>query len=183
MNPFIADKILRHIDRISEWINTGISHPITYELDMTNICNSKCSFCFGFYERENRKDKITFEEAKDIVLQIKNFGGKGLIFTGGGEPLCNNDTIKVVEYANSIGLEVGFITNGILIDNFVAEVLVKNCKWIRISLDAGNKETYYITHGLDSNIFYEVIKNIKLLVETKKRLWSKTIIGTGFFNF
>ena len=54
-NQFSSSKILKHIDRINEWQKKGISRPITYELDMTNICNSKCHFCFGFFDQKNNQ--------------------------------------------------------------------------------------------------------------------------------
>jgi MoaA/NifB/PqqE/SkfB family radical SAM enzyme len=183
MNPFVSHKILKHLDRILEWQKKGVSHPITYELDMTNICNSKCPFCFGFYDREKDNSSLTLYDAKDIILQIKNFGGKGIIFTGGGEPLCNPETIKAVEYAKSLGLDVGFITNGLLLDKDTAKILVKNCTWIRISLDAGSDKTYKITHGLNSNHYKKVLLNIENLVKTKKELNSNVTIGTGFLTF
>lgn len=183
MKIFSSNKILKHLDRIIEWQKTGHSRPITYELDMTNVCNSKCSFCFGFYKREDDKSSLTLEDAKDIIFQIKNFGGKGLIFTGGGEPLCNPDTIKVVKYAKDIGFEIGFITNGLLLDKEIAKVLVESCTWIRISLDAGSDKVYKITHGLNNNCYNELLKKIKLLVDTKKSLKSKVTIGTGFITF
>jgi len=82
VKQFSFDKILNHIDRIYEWLYKGISHPITYELDMTNLCNHRCPNCFGFFGES--KDFLTLEEAKNIIKQIKDFGGRGLTFTGGG---------------------------------------------------------------------------------------------------
>lgn len=181
IKQFSSDKILAHIDRIEEWLRTGISRPITFELDMTNICNHRCPWCFGFYDRDN-KDSLSLQEAKDIILQIKEFGGRGLTFTGGGEPLCNPYTIKAVEYAKNIGLDMGFITNGMLIDDEISEILLKNCTWIRISLDAATSAMFRLTHGMDGKAFDKVVDNIRLLVKEKKRLNSKSTIGVGYLT-
>lgn len=182
VKQFASDKILAHIDRITEWLKKGISRPITYELSMTNICNNRCPYCFGFYERANKKDSLKKGEAKDIIYQIKRFGGKGLTFTGGGEPLCNPYTINAVKYARRIGLDTGFITNGLLINEKIAKSLLKNCTWLRISLDAATKEMFKLTHGLDGKAFEKVINNIRLLVKIKKALDSKCTIGVGFLT-
>lgn len=182
MHQFSSWKILRHLDRIVEWQRTGLSRPITYELDMTNACNSKCPFCFGFYSPSDISS-LGWDEAKDIIDQIKAFGGKGLTFTGGGEPLCNPATIRAVKYARRKGLDVGFITNGILLNKENAAVLADTCTWVRVSLDAGSKKTYLLTHGLDGDTFETVVRNTRTLVEAKRKQRSGVTIGTGFLTF
>ena len=183
LNQFSSSKILKHIDRINEWQKVGVSRPITYELDMTNVCNSKCHFCFGFFDQKNNQYSISLKEAKNILNQIKKFGGRAVTFTGGGDPLCNKDTVAAVKYANKIGLDVGFITNGILLNKDNIKDIVSNCIWIRVSLDAATKETYLKTHCLNSNIFDLVISNIKLLSKEKKKQKSNITIGVGFLTY
>ncbi|MBN2407337.1 MAG: radical SAM protein [Elusimicrobia bacterium] len=182
VKQFSSDKILSHIGRISEWLETGSSRPITYELDMTNICNNDCPFCFGFHKRKDIPAALDPELAVGIVDQIKEFGGKGLTFTGGGEPTCNRHTMEVVEYSKKKGLDVGFISNGLLLDESRAERLVKNCMWIRISLDAGTQEVYEKTHGLDGDAFEKVLKNVEMLVSMKKNMGKDVTIGLGYLT-
>jgi len=182
-NQFSSSKILKHIDRIVEWQKKGVSKPITYELDMTNVCNSKCHFCFGFFDQKNNLVSISLKEAKNILNQIKNFGGKAVTFTGGGDPLCNKDTVAAVKYAKKLGLDVGFITNGILLNKDNVKDIVSSCVWIRVSLDAATKETYLKTHCLNSNIFELVVSNIKLLSKEKKKQKSNITIGVGFLTY
>jgi sulfatase maturation enzyme AslB (radical SAM superfamily) len=149
---------------------------------MTNICNSKCPFCFGFLDRASDRSSLTLPEASDIIRQIREFGGKGLTFTGGGEPLCNPSTVDAIVYARSLGLDVGFITNGILLTEKIARVLVDHCTWIRVSIDAGTRDTYRRTHGLDGTTFQDVINNTAMLVRVKKERGSNVTIGTGFIT-
>lgn len=181
VKQFSADKILAHLDRIDEWLKTGASHPITFELDMTNTCNHRCPWCFGFYERNN-KDSLSLKEAREIIRQIKEFGGRGLTFTGGGEPLCNPSTLRAVEYAKDTGLDIGFITNGMLINEEISKELLRNCTWIRISLDAATKESFRFTHGMDGRTFEKILDNIKLLVREKRKLNSKCTVGVGYLT-
>jgi len=183
MNQFSSEKILQHLESVLEWQKTGMSRPVTYELDMTNICNSKCPFCFGFLSRETDTASLKLDEVKDLIKQIKEYGGKGLTFTGGGEPLMNSFTIDAVKYARELGLDIGFISNGLLLNEEKAEVLVDSCTWIRISIDAGRQETYKLTHGLEGTSFENAINNTKLLVEKKRNKGSKVTLGTGFLTF
>ncbi|MCR4663028.1 MAG: radical SAM protein [Endomicrobiaceae bacterium] len=182
-NQFSSSKILKHIDRISEWQEKGVSRPITYELDMTNVCNSKCHFCFGFFDQKNNQVSINLKEAKNILNQIKKFGGKAVTFTGGGDPLCNKDTVAAVKHAKKLGLDVGFITNGILLNKDNVKDIVSSCVWIRVSLDAATKETYLKTHCLNSNVFESVVSNIKLLSKEKKKQKNNITIGVGFLTY
>jgi len=182
VKQFSSDKILSHIDRISEWLEKDFSHPITYEIDMTNKCNNKCPFCFGYFQREKNINSISKSRAFEIIKQIADFGGRGITFTGGGEPLCNSSTIEAVKCARSLGLDVGFITNGALLDEKAAEVLVKNCTWIRVSLDAGTAEVYKKTHGMGPDTFEKILGNIETLVKVKKRNKSETTLGAGYLT-
>ena len=71
VRQFSSDKILSHFDRINEWIEKGISSPVTYELDLTNACNNNCPFCFGYHKREESKASINLNKAKSIISQIQ----------------------------------------------------------------------------------------------------------------
>lgn len=183
VNQFSSSKILQHLERIIEWKQTGLSRPITYELDMTNVCNCKCHFCFGFFNQKKTQVSIDFNDAKSILSQIKKFGAKAVTFTGGGDPLCNKDTIKAVKYAKKIGLDVGFITNGILLNKETISDIVANCVWIRVSLDSASRKMYEITHGMNSNTFDIVVNNIKMLSKEKKKQKSHITVGAGFLTY
>jgi len=182
VRQFSSDKILKHLDRVSEWVEGGNPFPITVELDMTDFCNHKCPECVASYFRKESKANMSRSKARRIVKQLAEAKVRGLIFTGGGEPLCNAFTLEIVEYAKSLGLDIGFITNGTLINGHVVGVLLKHCTWIRVSLDAGSPEVYEKTHGMGKADYDRVIANIDLLVEMKKVTSSKCTIGVGFLT-
>ncbi|MFC2061719.1 radical SAM protein [Elusimicrobiota bacterium] len=182
VKQFSSDKILSHVDRINEWLQHGLSHPITYELDMTNICNNNCPFCFGFHNREEIPGTMHKEKAFEIIDQIRDFGGRGLTFTGGGEPLCNPDTVETIKYAKEKGMDIGFISNGMLLDKEMGKSLVENCMWIRISLDAGSSKVYEKTHGMNGDTFEKVLENTELLVNLKNELDKEITIGLGYLT-
>jgi MoaA/NifB/PqqE/SkfB family radical SAM enzyme len=179
---FSSDKILKHLGRVSDWLNGENTPPITVELDMTNICSHRCQECVVNYFRINDRSFLAPRLAKKIILQLAKNKIKGLIFTGGGEPLCNPCTLDMVKLARSKGLDVGFITNGSLLDYKSSSVLLNNCTWLRVSLDAGSPRVFKLTHGLDRNEFDKIIKNIALLVKIKKKIKSLCTIGIGFLT-
>ncbi|MBM3253767.1 MAG: radical SAM protein, partial [Candidatus Omnitrophica bacterium] len=85
VRQFSSDKILKHLDRVNEWLGGGNPSPITVELDMTNICNHRCPECSGWYFKDRGNDYLSKRLAKDIVEQLAKAKIRGLIFTGGGE--------------------------------------------------------------------------------------------------
>ena len=131
IKQFAGDKILRHSDRVDEFFKTGKSKPITAEFDMTNICNHDCPFCFGYYKRKENVNHISKEESFDILSQMKKLEVKAVTFTGGGDPLVNKNTVDSIEFADSLGMEVALITNGLALSEDYSRRLVKICQWIK----------------------------------------------------
>ncbi len=182
VRQFSSDKILKHIDRVNDWLSGKNPAPITVELDMTNVCSHKCPECSGWYFQNRNRDSLPYDLAKDIIRQLAKAKVRGLIFTGGGEPLCHPHITKVVKLARSLGLDIGFITNGSLVTEEINNVLLSSRTWMRFSLDAASPQTFKRVHGLDGNSFQRVIDNILLSVRMKKRLHSMTTIGIGYLT-
>lgn len=187
INDFIrGDKLYQHPNRVGQFLSYIDANencrrrpfPITVELDMTNKCNSNCPHCAG---GRNDYSELSLEQAETIITQIAPFC-RGLIFTGGGEPLCNEHTLDAVKYAAYNAIDIGFITNGLLLSDEVIDVLLDHCVWIRISLDAGSPEVYAQTHGLPATSFTTVLENIARLTDAKKEKRSNTTIGTAFLT-
>jgi MoaA/NifB/PqqE/SkfB family radical SAM enzyme len=182
VRQFSSDKILKHLDRVNEWLEGRNPSPVTVELDMTNICNHKCPQCVVNYFRVNDNSSLSSQLASSIVRQLAKNKIRGLIFTGGGEPLCNPHTLEIVELAKSKGLDLGFITNGSLLKKESSEALLKNCTWLRLSLDAATPEVFQLTHGMNGREFYKTLENIELLMRIKKKIKSKCTVGVGFLT-
>jgi len=163
--PFAPDKILGHKDRVQEWMRTGRSRPVTYELDMTNVCNHRCPGCFGFYP-ERDAAAMSLERAQSVILQIRDLGGRGLTFTGGGDPLVNPATPGAVEYAAGLGLDVGFITNAQSLPPALADLLLRSCVWVRVSLDAATPETYAVVRR--GGNWRQLMKNLGFLAKLRR---------------
>lgn len=182
VRQFSSDKILKHLDRVNAWLEGENPFPITVELDMTNTCNHRCPECVVNYFRIADKSALSYGIAENIIRQLSKCRIKGLIFTGGGEPLCNPQTLKIVKLAKTRGLDLGFITNGSLLGDESGKTLLKSCTWLRVSLDAASPEVFRLTHGMGNREFYQVINNIKDLVAMKKKIKSPCAIGVGFLT-
>lgn len=111
-----------------------------------------------------------------LINDLADWGVKGICFAGGGEPTLHPSLEEAIKLCTQKGLDSAIITNGFNLSNSLIETIVKNMKWIGISVDAGSKETFKNCKGVDG--FEKVIDNIKKLVEAKKKF--KSDIGITF---
>lgn len=165
-NPFGNQmKLLWHMDRIYPFLTEGSAIPIQIELNATNVCNLSCKWCISDYS--HKKESLDTVKLKKFLAEFKEMGGKSISWTGGGEPTCHKDIKELIEFAASIGLKQGMMTNGVF-NPQLAETIGNNLDWVRISLDTANKENYKTIKGLDALDI--VLKNIKLLSQYKSRV-------------
>jgi MoaA/NifB/PqqE/SkfB family radical SAM enzyme len=147
--------------------------PRSLYIEPTNRCNSLCTTCpRTFFPMESPAD-MTFERFQGIVDQFPVLDR--VVLHGLGEPMLNHDLVRMIAHlkarpetthvvfnANSLALSkekaVGLVTSGL--DEY------------RASLDGATSETYKAIRGV--NGLAKVTSNLRMLVETKRRLLSET---------
>jgi len=167
----IQKKILWHTDRLNSWLKDETVYPITIEIDPSNACNESCIWCCWEDHRKGA-DVMDKELLEKIIKNLAKVGIKGLIWTGGGEPLVNKYTVEYMKLARDLGMENGMFTNGILMTPEKIPTIVECCTWIRISLGAATSDTFKKCHGTAD--FEKIIENIKEFVRVRKNM-NKTI--------
>ena len=80
-------------------------------LEISNICNLKCSFCPG----TKRKPKVMNEEEFSALLPKLRPYSDFLYFHLMGEPLCHPNLSRFLELAGEAGFKVILTTNGTLL--------------------------------------------------------------------
>lgn len=169
---FIApDKIFYHPDRLQAWINDKPIQPVTAEIHLSNRCNNNCSYCGQKHNHENKDMSI---DTIKSLRQFMNYTGiKACYFSGGGESTLNRDFFTAVDELK--GIEMGIITNGIIMPDELIKKYVQYFRWVRISLDASDPKTYKQIRG--TNNFEEITNNIKRLLTFKEEYKSDLVIG------
>ena len=161
------------------------------EIDPSNACNHSCPFCISghihfskfkgteFFNRAIMGEKNLMNLSKEIVkMDIQ-----AINWTGGGEPTMNPHLKKAIKFIRENSkIKMGMFSNGTMLKKFdMFEELVKSLTWIRISLDAGNEESYNKLRVTNkNNDFKTVIENINKLIKVKKKTNSNMCIGVGF---
>lgn len=159
---FGANKLFCHTDRVLAFQRGEVVPPVSMELDMTDQCNHNCPQCAG-----GRGDgHLDLAKAGGWLHQMADYGVRGVVFTGGGEPLMNEHTLGAMSHAKAIGLDVGLITNGGKFPGGVkSRAILDACTWVRISLDASDDAMYQRTHDMPMGLFHYVIQEIGSLVD------------------
>ena len=144
-------KVIANADRVMEFIETGNTAPVLVEFDPSNSCNHGCFFCLsGHIHLPESKGLPTFNRnmlSRNLMMrtceELVAMEVRAVNWTGGGEPTANPALKECIEYLGNNGVKMGMFTNGTLLHTFdLFDTLINNMTWVRISIDAGDAETY-----------------------------------------
>ena len=160
MEKYITNnKVLYHPERVAAWQKQNDINPVSVELHISNKCNNACYYCGRQAKDADIMDEDRIFEAIDYISWIN---AKSITFTGGGEPTLNPALDQAIRYTRKKELDIGIITNGINLHNDIILTILAFAKWIRISLDAVDKNLYSVIRGVDKS--EKVIDNIQALL-------------------
>jgi MoaA/NifB/PqqE/SkfB family radical SAM enzyme len=105
--------------------------------------------------------------------------GTKQVVLSGGEPTLRKDLVEIIEYAKSRGIKIGLLTNGILLNNGLLDVLepyvLSGHISLTISLDGIKPETHDCIRGAPGS-FEKTVNAIKKVAEMKKLKGSRAFI-------
>lgn len=164
-----SHKLHMHPERVAQWLDADTwekakkVYPIYFEITTSAACNHRCTFCsvdaIGY-------PAILFDEKVlgKRMAEAKRLGIKSVMFAGTGEPLVHKRISTITRDAVSAGLDVAFTTNGVLLDRLDC---VDLCSWIKVSLNAGEPDTYQAVHKSKPDDWDKVWKNLSDAVKRK----------------
>lgn len=137
------------------------SKPRMLRLILTTRCNLKCIMCLGL-ENPSTLPFEVLEKIDCLYPYLEQINWQG------GEVFLVDYFKKLFQKASSYPqIRHSIITNGLLIDEEWAELLVQNNVYLSYSIDAVIKETYeYIRRGAS---FDDLIKSISIINRYKKK--------------
>lgn len=146
-----------------DWEQARSVYPIYVEISPIGACNHRCTFCavdyIGYKPRA-----IEGLVLRNTLREMAELGVKSVMFAGEGEPLLHKEINAAVVTAKGAGLDVAFTTNGVLLDKLETLPL---CSWVRISLNAGSKESYAKIHRTKPEDWDLVWANIRAAAKRK----------------
>ena len=174
-----SHKLMYHVKRVSEWLDGKLIYPIYIEISPSGTCNHRCVFCgmdFMGYEPKFLDTKIIEKR----LSEMGRLGVKSIMYAGEGEPLLHKDIIDLILATRKAGIDVALTTNGVLLDKEIVDKILGCITWIKVSIDAGTKETHSKIHGTNLKDFDRVIENLRYAVKVRGDKRYETTIGTQF---
>lgn len=181
-----GDKLLQHTGVLHKMQKDRVISPITIQLAPCEVCDSDCPFCS--VAGRPLKSYLPFSKIKQTLSSFKLLGAKSIEITGGGNPYLYKDRITgedindIVEFAYSLGFDVGIITNTHTLER-IKESNYDKINWIRISLiklDEGkNPEDYNFCKFPINKLAFSYIIYETLGVPDELSRTNKTYSGTS----
>jgi len=153
-NVKIGENVLLAVEMKA--IENLIPFAITFET--TYVCNEKCVHCY----MDKNLAELSFQEIEKILEQISEEGCLFVSFTG-GEFFMRHDAIKIVECASKMQFVIDILSNGTLINKYIAEKLSKySVRRVQISLYGATAKTHDSITRLPGS-FKKTLSGIKYL--------------------
>lgn len=152
-------KLDRHPGRVADWMEGKNIYPIYIEISPSGACNHRCVFC-GLDFMQYRKRFLDAKLLRVRLSEMSKLDVKAIQYAGEGEPLLHGDIADIVRCTSEAGIDVGISTNGVLLSVPLANKILSHCTWIKVSVDAGKRETYAKVHGCKEIDFDKVVVNM-----------------------
>ena len=157
------------------------SMPYAVKLEVNNTCNLDCALC-PRKESNYGLGYVSFEDFKKMFDQFKDY----MFYCSPhylGESFLHKDIAKIVSYIHENNVATYISTNlNYLNENLARDIVKSGLDVLSIAVDGANQETY--SKYRERGNFDLLTKNLKIIVEQKKKLKSSTpLIELQFIVF
>ncbi len=171
--PYSLYKAFHYPEKLRNLMQGEVVAPIHVRIKPYNRCNHSCFYCCYLNEKVlggdlyDARDMIEPEKMLEIIDDLAEMGVKGVILTGGGEPLIYPGIKETIAHIKKREIDLGVITNGSNLKDEVAELLA-DANWVRISLDAARDEIFREIRGTTKGEFDRIVRNIADFVRLRQ---------------
>ncbi len=155
----------------------GQRAPTQVSIEVTRRCPLECQHCYNnlpMGDQDARSREMTTEEHFRMLDELVEMGCFWLLYTG-GEIFARKDFLEIYTYAKKKGFLITLFTNGILINEKIADYLAE---WppfaIEITLYGRTRETYEALTMIPGS-YDRCLRGINLLRERGLPLKLKTV--------
>lgn len=171
-----SHKLIYHVPRVNDWLNGEITYPIYMEMSPSGACNHRCTYCaLDFMEYQKRY--LNTNILKERLTEMGELGLKSVMYAGEGEPFLHKDIAEIIKHTKKSGIDVSITTNGVLLNESLADEIVADVEWIKVSINGATKDTYAKIHRSKPDDLETVINNMKYAVKIRSENGYKCALG------
>lgn len=160
---FHPHRVAQWLDGKDDWEKAKEIYPLYVEVSPVGACNHRCTFCAVDYIGY-KSVTLNPEPLEDRIYEMGVLGVKSIMYAGEGEPLLHKHINWIVQKTKESNIDASFTTNGVLLNKLEA---LSECTWVKVSLNAGTRETYAKVHQTKESDFDKVIANLRDAVKRK----------------
>jgi len=174
-NPFNSWKLLCWYDHMQAIASGQFMPPVNIALDVIQgskdrkLCGGlRCNFCMSDLEDKSEEARIPRDLLFGMPRFFKEWGTPSLCLAGHhSDTLAYNheDLIEFLRLSNKNGIEIGFVSNGKLLTEYIIPDIVRNCKWTGFSINAGTPKTYMKITGSVLDTFNRTMDSISRMTD------------------
>ncbi len=151
--------------------------PMEVSLEVTRRCPLECQHCYNNLPMGDlgaRNRELSKEEYCALLDELADMGTLWVLFTG-GEIFARKDFLEIYTYAKGKGFLITLFTNGILINEKIADYLREYPPFgIEITLYGQSRETYERLTAMPGS-YDRCMRGIRLLLDRGLPLKLKTV--------
>ncbi len=178
-----SHKLIYHPERVAQWLDAKDDwekakhlYPIYVEISPIGACNHRCTFCsvdYLGYKTRSLDEKML----QSRLTEMSGLGIKSVMFAGEGEPALWKPLPDILEHCSAVGIDSSLTTNMVPFTKKNTDSFVRNCSWIKTSINAGTSKNYARIHQTREGDFDLVLNNFRLAIESRERQGSNCTIG------
>lgn len=184
-------KWIHHPKQVETFLSGRIYEvtPTTAEFVPSLECNYSCPECTYKEQKSLTAEErgcryMDYQLLEHIMGQLQLAGVKGVIYTGGGDPLTYPFLLSAMRLTKALGMEIGLFTNGSLFDKEMIHAVMEEIQpvFIRISMNTPTPQNHALYHGYRQDLghFERVVANVKYMASLKFERKLPTTLGLGF---
>lgn len=133
--------------------DTALVGPHWFVFEVINRCNARCRFCnIHAPSREPGREfldaRLDFAAYEKTIRDLAGMGTDGVTILANGEPTLHPDFGRMITLAREHGLRVNFFTNGLLLDEHKARLVVDSgVDEMFCTISAATADTYAALHA------------------------------------
>ncbi len=155
--------------------------PKSADLNITNKCNLRCSYCSHFSSGSDLGDDLPLDEWLKFMEELNKCAVFDVTLSG-GEPLFRKDFREIVNGVVRNHMRFSILSNGTLITDDLIEFLKSTgrCNSYQVSIDGPGPESHDVFRG--EGTFEKALNGLKILMKHKMPATVRVTIHKHNYN-